>query len=1444
MATRFMLHGSRYAASGGLIPLYRAAGQEMSQIDTTAAALSVTIDGQGSADWGVTVPGGKLTLSSTDQHAAVHSPTQIAGYVTTVTSAGVSAYAMPSAVPVPLQFSINQGPPNAAPSLRALPSALQAFAGNAAQFDLYYKPQPTSDWTKVDASQWAWCSTIDFRIQRVPDPATPGAFLANVYALMAVRSDGLDRLEEIYKASTSTLNFSTLEIVYGVDANQTTGGNSPSAPTFVPIDPGAQPPKAFLFQSNISTETNPPRVEALMLMARRLAAAAPAIDPKLVFLGRLLTGGLTNSGGYYLYLNLGSATLPPAMFDSRGMAWLTLAVSGFAGAGGHMASYFSALRIAKTDYAGAVELALRSDSLTVPQATMAPGFVGVEIKRPDWANEDDGHYQRSLDGLFNLIDCEPASFVPAKDWTIVPGAGHVVGPIRLSTQSTDDTTHYYRAQFDLLAAIGQPPDIYPALPTDKTDPYQFVGASLALGYGWIDFYGNTLPAGFTAANLPIQLVDPLLGLDDWPSLSYGFTVTGGPTAPVLTVSMTFIPQMSDGKVDETYAETIYPQYVKIFHQLKTTTVTAAASFARNALAIPGNQKSAADTLRQNVLTILQATGKTQLDSLSFPLPTPISGANYNDLLLYQLTASAVFTRAGEVVSGLEASGDNPILVKRTVLAPFQPTAAKMALSAASTDAPIGYGPFATDLEATLAPLGFRVMAGDLDVPGAAQFWLLRWQAQGLQVKLQDGGSGFAPPPIATALQSRTGITQDLFADYAFPSGYLDKVTWPLNAVSMDMDAVLSDALAAIEGFLSPEYAIPAAISVRNQVDACIANKQALAETLAGRIVLLSGANSDDSAAKMKYQQACLLDLRNYYAVDAAASLTLTVDAPQAPPKLIVYGHFDIPPDSNVTVSAGQSLINLPQGGKLPLAAPLALSLSARHKDWQANFVLPNSFTVEALQLVDGEIDIVDPDEPAGKARKYVTGTWLRFITDAGRDLALNDPPTVPLPLRSYPPMPTLSAQGFSEISGTDLNSAKAWSLDCTYHHQFAAQDTMHVTAVLNQAPKPQLMAARRALDLLDVLTLFQALYPSIRATFESTLRLPGGQPPLPQDTLDAITSFVLLVQCLSGNFHYQPQTGNIAKAPPGSAFKLVEFFATQDNPNPDPDTAQWRVEITRIPGSDGVLRTDAPIPVMVIDTTPAGQAPTAATVYKSTLQLGSQSIYQFLNGNREQLMATAAIGDPDRSLQIQPLDIVDWHNGRYYLQIYRNEGLPPAFQYITGVVAAKDRVLPFISHTDEIIDLMKADLPKLTYGAGGPAPNSFGDILARLYYALLRGQSTQPQQPPGGMRTEVALTYPLIPGASADASLPNVRVPIALQLVPTPPFKFYPDADAAWAMAKDLAGTVTTWLQNNVGTTLRPDLYKTAGLDLTLTVFSNASETSLPMIYLDGLYVACNELAG
>ena len=139
------------------------------------------------------------------------------------------------------------------------------------------------------------------------------------------------------------------------------------------------------------------------------------------------------------------------------------------------------------------------------------------------------------------------------------------------------------------------------------------------------------------------------------------------------------------------------------------------------------------------------------------------------------------------------------------------------------------------------------------------------------------------PPIATALQSRDDIQSGKFTAgnpprYPFPSGYFDKKPdWPIAAVNMDMDGVLSTVLAAIESFLSPEYAIRVVTAAPSTsvdecsalLNACIGHKQTLAKALTDRVVQLTPGSTDAYAATTKYNEACLLDLRNYYAVDAA-----------------------------------------------------------------------------------------------------------------------------------------------------------------------------------------------------------------------------------------------------------------------------------------------------------------------------------------------------------------------------------------------------------------------------------------------------------------------------------------------------------------------------------------------------------------------------------------------
>ncbi len=59
---------------------------------------------------------------------------------------------------------------------------------------------------------------------------------------------------------------------------------------------------------------------------------------------------------------------------------------------------------------------------------------------------------------------------------------------------------------------------------------------------------------------------------------------------------------------------------------------------------------------------------------------------------------------------------------------------------------------------------------------------------------------------------------------------------------------------------------------------------------------------------------------------------------------------------------------------------------------------------------------------------------------------------VPLPLRSYPPPPTLASQSGAQThqQTSNLQEAKLWDYAFAYEHQHAAQDTTYLTITFNE----------------------------------------------------------------------------------------------------------------------------------------------------------------------------------------------------------------------------------------------------------------------------------------------------------------------------------------------------------------------------------------------------------
>jgi hypothetical protein len=199
----------------------------------------------------------------------------------------------------------------------------------------------TGQTSYTDIENWAWCTSIDIEIKRLPDaqqlaqrgtgagdlPSGPASApsLPFIYELVGPNSADAVRLERILTAMDK-LGESIASAVFLL-YNQ----SGPGAPLLV--TPADDDFLAFITQTNLSTETNP----AGALRALPLAEGTPPrgiANTPAQFIKLLWELSTVRSGGYYLYYEdvESGAGLPAAVFDSSGSGTVTMVVT-FAASG-------------------------------------------------------------------------------------------------------------------------------------------------------------------------------------------------------------------------------------------------------------------------------------------------------------------------------------------------------------------------------------------------------------------------------------------------------------------------------------------------------------------------------------------------------------------------------------------------------------------------------------------------------------------------------------------------------------------------------------------------------------------------------------------------------------------------------------------------------------------------------------------------------------------------------------------------------------------------------------------------------------------------------------------------------------------------------------------------------------------------------------------------------
>lgn len=331
---------------------------------------------------------------------------------------------------------------------------------------------------------------------------------------------------------------------------------------------------------------------------------------------------------------------------------------------------------------------------------------------------------------------------------------------------------------------------------------------------------------------------------------------------------------------------------------------------------------------------------------------------------------------------------------------------------------------------------------------------------------------FAIRPLDNALVARNGVKiKPLLADGKLGVPELQ------DFQGVDMETWAQRFLTDVDLFISAPYAAAAYQTPKRQtLESVLESKELLAAGIAaGLDYILNFGQPDPSrqvppppdwtAAVEALRQRLLVSLSAGYNVDAVVQYNATV----ASPWTTDYANFSGPgkladdPVLNqlrTTLSnAKTSLATTPAGQPSYVNFLLAVAEEGRGSSVKLQLHYPiNEVEFNIHEIVDG----------------YDASDWVTMVlnddlpSQVSIDLGV---PNVPLPVRSYPPLPTLLDQNAVATNPLPANYGEAmlWDYAFAYQHQSMAVDQIRLEVEFNQTP---LLAAARALDDVD---LFAAL---------------------------------------------------------------------------------------------------------------------------------------------------------------------------------------------------------------------------------------------------------------------------------------------------------------------------------------------------------------------------------
>jgi hypothetical protein len=792
------------------------------------------------------------------------------------------------------------------------------------------------------------------------------------------------------------------------------------------------------------------------------------------------------------------------------------------------------------------------------------------------------------------------------------------------------------------------------------------------------------------------------------------------------------------------------------------------------------------------------------------------------------------------------------------------------------DQPLGLRNFALHFETAFDPLTFKLAAtyigeksSTLTTTNNEELWVVRIKSHENETGIAcavnyDRASYYAPQPLANFLFTLPNVDIYPFAYYTGKEIGSTKKTF----YGIDSEAWAIDFLQNVETILSSDLSLPITMvdhlnktpDGKGILAHLLKAKQTVADAIALQTIPILINNDQNEIglgiAAEKLKQQLLINLYNGYQINAVVQYQIDIESPypnQAQP--IAPNYYGKPFIKNNPTLAGQKSEPANNyafsSAKIPLKnfgqpenpeSYLTYTFESKTPSLSANVKLPIHYHITHAEYNIQKLKENGHHLP-DDLTNYEISSWLNFIIPFDVAVKKEAFTTIPVPLRSYPQLPTFGSQVFDpkikELDTQEVSIADAKLSSFTFDYtvaNFVAQDSYHIEVYFNADSNH----TDQLQDSKDISTKQRALFNQL-AQFETVsedftnyfqTNLPQVNKDISDDALATLTKTLSAYGDLANNVSdawLKLYTKDLKQELTASLevitakFELIERAVDPENKNSlfEIVISNWSVrsgtkDVSYVGFPD--IKMDGWLPELqdsISDDKNAANSDPIIVRY-----------YRFEDQEKQYLTFNTAIDIKSRSVSFKDLSVLLIQNAWAGLWIQRNAELSntqktaPEFVYATPLNRFNNPIMPAVTVSN-------------TFELAPPSPseNTLKDYIQSLLAKLL----LTPENKTVPASLKMLIQYQFTPSDDSTAKMPVITLPIALM----PPTLFNEDDIKGTGTAVNaLTETILNWFAAT------QPLLNDGKIIFSTFFYSNltGATNSLPLLILENLEIDVNKV--